>query len=190
MRILSAERPGGGRGPLPRGLRRAGAATSEFAGRLSPPATSGSSPASARRSRPRPAQQARQLDIFSRSDSLILSTMHVETELPGETRAFRWCCRSAPGPSACCSTPQLARPTRPASTHSEIVPGDAEAIGTAHGITLMSESSHHKGVGHDLARCLDGAWLVRAQQPAPSWRGGRDRCPGRDGPGQTSPTAR
>ena len=100
------------------------------------------------------AQLARQPEVYSRADSLILSTMHVGVELPDETRAFR--------ELAECSGPrcELVEPTTGMTDTiglgdlaSSI--GDAETIGTAHGVTLMWESVHN--MGRDVTSL--GAWM-------------------------------
>ena len=128
-------------------------------------------------------QQARQQEIFSRADSLTLSTMHVEAVLPDETRTSRWVSECS-GAECEMLNPATGETDTVSIDNSEIVLGDAEAIGSAHGITLMSESSHHKGV--DMTSL--GAWMEHGSfalnRPEPGWRGGRDRCPGRDGPGR------
>ena len=100
------------------------------------------------------AQEARQQDILSRADSLILSTTHVETVLPDETRAYRRWVAECSGAEC-----ELLDPTTGESHTSGLdtgvyVPGDAEAIGSAHGITLVSESGSHMGV--DITSL--GAW--------------------------------
>ena len=100
------------------------------------------------------AQQARQQEILSRADSLILSTMHVEAVLPDETRAFRQLSECS-GAECELLDPASGETDTVSVDDSEIVLGDAEAIGSAHGITLMSESSHHKG--WDMTSL--GAWM-------------------------------
>ena len=99
-------------------------------------------------------QQARQQEIFSRADSLILSTTHVERVVPDETRAFRLLSECS-GAECEVLNPATGETDTVSIDNSEIVLGDAEAIGSAHGITLMSESSHHKGV--DMTSL--GAWM-------------------------------
>ena len=89
-------------------------------------------------------QQARQEDVFARADSLILSTMRVEVVLPDETFARRWL-PACSGPTCDLHDPVTGRTETSSLATSEIVPGDAEVIGSAHGITLMSETAHHMG---------------------------------------------
>ena len=99
------------------------------------------------------AAQARSLDIFPRADSLILSTMHGETD-NAVFPAFRFltecsgarCTATDPLSGAVDTIELLNTPLR----H-----GAATAMGSKHGITLMSESSTHTGA--DLASL--GAWM-------------------------------
>ena len=100
------------------------------------------------------AQQARQQEVYSRSDSLILSTMRVGVAYPDVTRTFR--------EPAQCSGPrcELLDPTTGETSIislDDIVSsiGDAEAIGSAHGVTLTSESVRH--MGDDITSL--GAWM-------------------------------
>ena len=99
-------------------------------------------------------QQARQQGIFDRADSLIVSTTHLEAVLPEGTHRFREVTE--------CSGPQCERldPTTGETKTSslgkaEIVPGDAEALGSTHGITLTSEYARHE----DTAITAFGAWM-------------------------------
>ena len=101
-------------------------------------------------------QRERQRDIYARADSLILSTTHVEIVFPDETQPFR--------DLATCSGPRcelLVPTTGETSTLSlgdagfEPVTGDAETIGSAHGITLVSEQLH----GTDANVTSLGAWM-------------------------------
>ena len=100
------------------------------------------------------AQQERQQDIVSRADSLVVSTTHVEAVLPDATHTFRLV-------SECSGTQcELLDPTTGETDTtsigtSGIAPGDAEVIGSAHGITLMSETGRHMGV----ERTAFGAWM-------------------------------
>ena len=100
------------------------------------------------------AQRARRDDIHSRADSLILSTWHVGVEFPDETRAFR--------ELAECSGPrcELVEPTTGMTDTIDLgdlspATGDEEAIGTAHGVTLVSESGRVK----DSDVTSLGAWM-------------------------------
>ena len=100
------------------------------------------------------AQQERSLDIFAHADSVILSTMRVEVTGPDATLAFRWLPACA-GPRC-----ELHDPVSGASdtfdlATSPVVRGDAAAIGSAHGITLLSETGQHMG----LDRTSLGAWM-------------------------------
>ena len=86
------------------------------------------------------AQQARQQDLHSRADSLNHSTAHLEAVLPGETHRFRMVAECS---GAVCT---LVEPLTGVTDTSSVgtgggVLGDAEAIGSAHGITLMAESA-------------------------------------------------
>ena len=99
------------------------------------------------------AQQERSLDVFARADSLILSTMHGETgnaEIP-TFRLLTQCsgtqCTVTEPLSGAVDTIELA--------NTPLRQGAATAIGSKHGITLLSESSTHTGA--DLASL--GAWL-------------------------------
>lgn len=100
------------------------------------------------------AQQARQQENSARVDSLILSTMNVEVAGPDATHAFRWL------PACSGLRCELHDPVT-GETHardlapSQILRGDGEAIGSAHGITLLSETGQHTG----LDRTSLGAWM-------------------------------
>ena len=100
------------------------------------------------------AQQARQREHSARVDSLILSTMHVEVAGPDDTRRFRqlpacvgWRCELHDPVTGAIDNFDLAA--------SPVVRGDAEAIGSAYGITLLSETGRHMGVD----RTSLGAWM-------------------------------
>ena len=100
------------------------------------------------------AQQARQEDIVSRADSLVVSTTHTELVLPDQTRTVRQLpeCSGA----ECELFDPVSGETDTASPDMAVVGlGDAEAIGSAHGITLMSTSERQMGVD---ASSL-GAWM-------------------------------
>ena len=99
-------------------------------------------------------QQARQEDIFARADSLILSTMRVEVVGPDVTFARRWL-PACSGPSCDLHDPVTGRTGTSSLATFEIVQGDAEVIGSVHGITLMSETTHHM----DLETISFGAWM-------------------------------
>ena len=100
------------------------------------------------------AQQARQEDIVSRADSLVLSTTHTELVLPDQTRTVRQLpeCSGA----ECELLDPVSGETETASPDMAVVGlGDAEAIGSAHGITLMLTSERQMGV--DVSSL--GAWM-------------------------------
>ena len=100
------------------------------------------------------AQQARQQDIVSRADSLVVSTLHTELVLPDETRTLRQLpeCSGA----ACDLLDPVTGETDTASLdRAASGPGDAEPIGSAHGITLMSKGEQQMGTD---ASSL-GAWM-------------------------------
>ena len=100
------------------------------------------------------AQEARQQDILSRADSMILSTIHVEQAFPDETRTFPRLSECSGG--ECVVLDPVTGETVTSSVDKLVsAPGDAEAIGSAHGITLLSESAHDMGV--DLTSL--GAWM-------------------------------
>ena len=91
------------------------------------------------------AQQAHQQDIVSRADSLVVSTLHTELVLPDETRSLRHLpeCSGA----ECELLDPTTGETESAGLDTAVVGlGDAEAIGSAHGITLMSTSGQQMGV--------------------------------------------
>ena len=101
------------------------------------------------------AQQARQQEIYARADSLIVSTMHIEEVLSDGTRTDHR------GVSACSGAEcELLDPatgdTRTAGLDTPLVaPDEAEPVGSAHGITLMSASKHYMDV--DVTSL--GAWM-------------------------------
>ncbi|MDE0458570.1 MAG: hypothetical protein OXI15_14850 [Chromatiales bacterium] len=100
------------------------------------------------------AQQERQQDIVSRADSLVVSTTHVEAVLPDATHTFRLVSECS-GPQCELLDPTTGE-TETASLGTAVVRlGAAEPIGSAHGITLMSETRRHMGVD---ATSL-GAWM-------------------------------
>ena len=100
------------------------------------------------------AQKARQRDIVSRADSLVVSRVHTEAALPDETLTIRQVSECS---GAEC---QLLDPTtgeiETASLDEALVElGDAQAKGSAYGITLMSGSGRRTGV--DMTSL--GAWM-------------------------------
>ena len=99
------------------------------------------------------AQQERSLDIFPHADSLVLSTMHGETD-NDVFPAFRHLteCSGA----RCTATDPLSGAVHTIELfNTPLRHGAATAIGSKHGITLLSESSTHTGA--DLASL--GAWM-------------------------------
>ena len=100
------------------------------------------------------AQQARQQDIVSRADSLVVSTMHAELALPEGTLTVRQVseCTGA----ECQLLDPTTGDTETAGLDTAVMGlGDAEAIGSAHGITLMSRTGSQMGV--DVTSL--GAWM-------------------------------
>ena len=99
-------------------------------------------------------QQARRQDILSRADSLVVSTIHTEFVLPDSTLMFRQL--SECSGVGCELLDPVTGETDTASLDTAVVgPGDVEPIGSAHGITLMSETGRQLGV--DVASL--GAWM-------------------------------
>ena len=100
------------------------------------------------------AQQGRQEEIFARSDSLIVSTMHVEIVLPDAMRSFRRLSECS-GPQCELLDPVTGEAATVGLGTSEIALGVAETIGSKHGVTLMSESAHYM----DVDATSFGAWM-------------------------------
>ena len=100
------------------------------------------------------ALQARQQDIVARADSLILSTMHVEVAHPDRTVAFRELAECS-GPRCVLLEPMTGTTDTISLDTSENALGDAETIGSAYGVTLMSEDMHDMGA--DVFSL--GAWM-------------------------------
>ena len=99
------------------------------------------------------AAQERSLDIFARADSLIMSTIHGETG-NAEFPTFRHTTQC--GGTQCTVTEPLSGTVGTIELpNTPLRHGAATAIGSKHGITLVSESSVHTGA--DLASL--GAWL-------------------------------
>lgn len=101
------------------------------------------------------AQQQRQQQITARADSLVVSTTHVDAMSAEGAHRFRIVAE--------CSGPQceLLNPVTGEAETSNLdtvaaTPGDAaEAIGSVHGIALISESTRHMG----LDGTSFGAWM-------------------------------
>ena len=99
------------------------------------------------------AAQERSLDIFPRADSLILSTIHGET---GSTEFPTFRHATQCGGTQCTVTEPLSGTVDTIElANTPLRHGAATAIGSKHGITLVSESTVHTGA--DLASL--GAWL-------------------------------
>ena len=99
-------------------------------------------------------QQQRQQDIVSRADSLIVSTMHMEAVLPDATHTFRLVSECS-GPQCDLLDPTTGETDTTGLSTSGIVLGDADSIGSKHGVTLISENARHMG----MERTAFGAWM-------------------------------
>ena len=99
------------------------------------------------------AQQERSLDIFSRADSLFLSTIHGETDNDAFP-AFRHLTECS-GARCTVTEPLSGEVYTIELVNTPLRQGAATGIGSKHGITLWWESSGHTGA--DLASL--GAWL-------------------------------
>ena len=100
------------------------------------------------------AQQARQRELSARADSLILSTMRVEVVGPDGTHTFRWLPACA-GPRCELHDPAGGETGTIGLDTSAAEPVDAEVIGSAYGITLVSETVRAMG----LEEIALGAWM-------------------------------
>lgn len=100
------------------------------------------------------AQQARQRAISAGSDSLAISTVHAETAYPDATHATVWVAECS-GRACEQLDPATGRTITFELDANEVTFGDAEAIGSAHGITLTSETTHGEGSN----RRSFGAWM-------------------------------
>ena len=101
------------------------------------------------------AQQARQQDIVSRADSLVVSTVHTQLVLPDETLTVRQLSECS-GVECALVDPTTGETETAGLDEAAVDLGDAEPIGSAHGITLMSNSVRQMGV--DVASL--GAWMA------------------------------
>ena len=100
------------------------------------------------------AQQARQQHIVSRADSLVVSTVHTEAVLSDQTLTIRQVSECAG--AECQLLDPTTGETEAAGLDTAVVGlGDSEAIGSAHGITLISRSGRQ--VGFDATAL--GAWM-------------------------------
>ena len=86
------------------------------------------------------AQQARQQAIYAGSDSLVVSTTYAETVLLDETHSIRWLAECS-GRACERLDPVTGQTITFELGANEVTLGDAEAIGSAHGITLTSETT-------------------------------------------------
>ncbi|MYH58921.1 MAG: transferrin-binding protein-like solute binding protein [Boseongicola sp. SB0675_bin_26] len=100
------------------------------------------------------AQQARQQAIYAGSDSLVVSTTYAETVLLDETHSIRWLAECS-GRACERLDPVTGQTITFELGANEVTLGDAEAIGSAHGITLTSETTR----GERLDRNSFGAWM-------------------------------
>ena len=101
-------------------------------------------------------QQERRQDIVSRADSLIVSTMHTEAVLPDETQTHTLRLVSECSGTECQLLDPVTGETETASLDTAVLAlGAAQPIGSAQGITLMSERGSRMGVD---ATSL-GAWI-------------------------------
>ena len=99
-------------------------------------------------------QQARQQDIVSRADSLVVSTAHSELVFSDKTLTIRQL--SECSGAVCELLDPTTGETDTATLDGAVVElGDAEPIGSAHGVTLMSQSGRQMGL--DVTAL--GAWM-------------------------------
>ena len=101
-----------------------------------------------------PAQRARRQDIVSRADSLVVSTTHAEIVLPEGTLAVRQLAECS-GAECELLDPATGETDTFGLVAATVELEDAEPIGSAHGITLMSIGEQRMGVD---ATSL-GAWM-------------------------------
>ena len=99
-------------------------------------------------------QQERRQEISSRADSLMVSTMHIEAMLPDGIHTIRLV-STCYGPQCELLDPTTGETDTTSLGTSGIALGDAETIGSRHGITLMSVNGSHMGV----ERTAFGAWM-------------------------------
>ena len=99
------------------------------------------------------AQRARSPNILSRTDSLIISTMYGETSHP-DIPTFRLRAQCS-GTRCTMSEPRTGSSYTIRLSDFEIVHGPTDAIGTRHGITLMSLNTQQ--MGSELSSF--GAWM-------------------------------
>ena len=99
-------------------------------------------------------QQARQQDIVSRVDSLVVSTVHTEFMFPDRTLTIRQLSECS-GVVCELLNPTTGETETTGLDDAVVELGDAEPIGSAHGITLISQSGQQMDV--DVASL--GAWM-------------------------------
>ena len=99
-------------------------------------------------------QQARQQDIVSRADSLVVSTVHSELVLPGEVRTVRQLPECS-GTECTLLDPTTGETGTAGLDTAVVVIADAEPVGSAHGITLISASG--SDMGAEVTSL--GAWM-------------------------------
>ena len=129
------------------------------------------------------AAQARHLDIFPRADSLILSTMHGETG-SAEIPTFRLLTQCS-GAQCTLTDPLSGAVDTIELVNTPLRHGAATAIGSKHGITLVSRVLGAYGSGPCQSRRLDGAQHVCDPEREPDRRGGHGRRPVRDRRGRS-----
>ena len=100
------------------------------------------------------AQQQRQQEIVSRADSLIVSTTHVDAVSPDEAQKFRMLAECS-GPQCELLDPVTGETGTSGLDTVAVALGAAEAIGSAHGVTLISERAQHMGMNATRF----GAWM-------------------------------
>lgn len=100
------------------------------------------------------AQQARQQDIVSRADSLVVSTVHTEAVLSDETLTILQVSECA-GAECELLNPATGETDTAGLDTAEVGLGDAQAIGSAHGVTLVLRRGRQMGV--DVTSL--GAWM-------------------------------
>ena len=99
------------------------------------------------------AQIERAADVLARFDSLVLSTTHVETDLPAAP-AFRLLAEC--GGARCTLTDALTGDSETVTTSDLEIPDlPAEALGTRHGVTLIQVAGRYRGADHASL----GAWM-------------------------------
>ena len=101
------------------------------------------------------AQQARQREVVDRTDSLVLSTMHMEVDGPNGTSMFRLLAECSGAHCELLDPASGSTDMVDLDTSRTVRPSRAEAIGSAHGITLTREITRNMGVDEMVL----GAWM-------------------------------